>query len=39
MQPDEWRSTITEDGEQFVMMAGIFTMLVLSVDSLVLVMP
>ena len=36
---DEWRSTITALGEQFVMMTGILTMLVLSADNLVFVMP
>ena len=30
-----WRFTITVDGEQFVMMVGTSTMLVLSADSLV----
>ena len=39
MQPDEWRSTITAHGEQFVMMTGILTMLMLSVNSLVFVVP
>ena len=32
---DEWRSTITVRGEQFVMMAGTLTVLELFVDSLV----
>jgi hypothetical protein len=35
----EWRFTITEDGEQFVMMVGISMMLVLSAGSLVFLMP
>ena len=39
MQPDEWKSTITARGEQFVMMIGTLTMLVLSADNLVFVMP
>ena len=39
MQPDEWRSTITARGEQFVVMTGILTMLLSSVDSLVFVVP
>ena len=41
MQLDEWRSTttITAFGEQFVMMAGTSTTLMLSVDNLVFVMP
>ena len=37
--PDEWRSTITEHGEQFVMIAGTLIMLMLSVNNLVFVMP
>ena len=36
---DEWRFTIKEDGEQFVMMVGISMMLMLSADSLVSQMP
>ena len=39
MQADEWRSTITTHGEQFVMTAGTMTMLVLPADNLVFVMP
>ena len=35
---DEWRSTITAHGEQFVMMAGTLTKLMSSVDNLVFVM-
>ena len=38
MEPDEWRSTITTRGEQFVMITGALAMLVLSVDNLVFVM-
>ena len=38
MQPDEWRSTITTDGEQCVMITGALAMLVLFVDNLVFVM-
>ena len=38
MLPDEFRSTITEHGEQFVMITGTVTILVLSVDNLVFVM-
>ena len=36
---DEWRSTITAHGEQFVMMAGALAMLMLSVDNLDSLMP
>ena len=36
---DEWRSTMTEHGEQFVMMVGALTVLVWSADNLVFVMP
>ena len=37
---DEWRSTITVHGEQFVMItAGTLKMLMLSADNLVFVMP
>ena len=36
---DEWRSTITAYGEQFVMITGTLEMLVLSADNLVFVMP
>ena len=36
---DEWRSTITAHGEQFVMITGTLKMLVSSVDNLVFVMP
>ena len=39
MQPDEWRSTTTVHGEQFVMIAGTLRMLMLSADNLVFVMP
>ena len=39
MQPDEWRSTITAHGEQFVIIAGTLTMLMLFADNLVFVMP
>ena len=39
MQQDEWRSTLTARGEQFVIMAGTFTMLMLSADNLVFIMP
>ena len=39
MQPDELRSTITAYGEQFAMICGTLTMLVLSADHLVFVMP
>ena len=39
MQADEWRSTVTTHGEQFVMTAGTLTMLVWSADNLVFVMP
>ena len=35
---DEWRSTITAHGEQFVMTTGTLTMLMLSADNLVFVM-
>ena len=38
MLPDEWRSTITANGEQFVMIIGPLTTLVLSVNNLVFVM-
>ena len=39
MQLDEWRSpTITARGEQFVMMAGAWMMLMLSASNLVFVM-
>ena len=36
---DEWRSTITANGEQFAMITGALTMLVLSADNLVFKMP
>ena len=36
---DELRFTITEHGEQFVMMTGTLTMLVLSADNLVSNLP
>ena len=39
MKLDEWRSTITKVGDQFVMITGTLTMLVLSADNLVFVMP
>ena len=36
---EEWKCTITAHGEQFVMMAGPLTMLVLSADNLVFFIP
>ena len=38
MQPDEWRSTLTAHGEQFVTITGTLEVLVLSADNLVFVM-
>ena len=39
MQQDEWRSTTTVHGEQFVMITGTLEMPMLSADNLVFVMP
>ena len=36
---DEWKCDIIAHGEQFVMMAGTLTMLMLSADNLVFLLP